>query len=61
MFHNKSKWIKWSICETVAGGSSQVPTGISKEDSTPLMVMVPGLTSDSASPVSIYNFELMHN
>lgn len=48
-------------CETVAGGSSQVPTGISKEDSTPLMVMVPGLTSDSASPVSTYNFELMHN
>lgn len=50
----------WSIYETVAGGSSQVPTGISKEDTTPLMVMVPGLTSDSASAVSAYYFEFLH-
>jgi hypothetical protein len=48
-----------SICETVSGGSSEVPTGISKEDTTPLLVMVPGLTSDSASPVSAYYPEFL--
>ncbi|KAF3331968.1 embryogenesis-associated protein EMB8 [Carex littledalei] len=42
--------LDWLLFSDVAGGSSQVPTGISKEDSAPLMVMVPGLTSDSASP-----------
>ncbi|KAJ1703231.1 hypothetical protein LUZ63_003010 [Rhynchospora breviuscula] len=41
--------LDWLLFSDVAGGSSQLPTGISKEDSTPLLVMVPGLTSDSAS------------
>lgn len=37
---------------TAKGYSLHTDGGISKDDTTPIMVVVPGLTSDSASAVS---------
>jgi hypothetical protein len=49
---------------TVSGGALHTNSFISKNDTTPIMVVVPGLTSDSASAVSslfIYFFTLVCN
>jgi hypothetical protein len=37
---------------TVSGGSFHMNGSISRNDTTPIMVVVPGLTSDSSSAVS---------
>lgn len=36
----------------VAGGTVNMNTKISKDDKTPIVMVIPGLTSDSTSPVS---------
>lgn len=37
---------------TASGGAFHVNNAISKEDTTPIVVVIPGLTSDSDSAVS---------
>ncbi|RWW02870.1 hypothetical protein GW17_00034018 [Ensete ventricosum] len=40
-------------CFSVAGGYSNMDKVISKDDTAPLVIVIPGLTSDSASPVCL--------
>ncbi|KAJ6814558.1 embryogenesis-associated protein EMB8-like [Iris pallida] len=42
--------LDWLLASDVAGVSSESVQNISKDDSTPIAIVVPGLTSDSASP-----------
>ena len=37
---------------TVSDGGRQIDDAVSRDDTTPLVVVIPGLTSDSHSPVS---------
>lgn len=37
---------------TVSGGAFHMDDVVSKEECTPVVMIIPGLTSDSASPVS---------
>lgn len=41
---------------TVAGSNVNMNTRISKNDKTPIVMVIPGLTSDSTSPVSFEYF-----
>ncbi|ONK65068.1 uncharacterized protein A4U43_C07F33270 [Asparagus officinalis] len=43
--------LDWLLASDVAGASYDTGRVISKDDSTPLVIVIPGLTSDSASPV----------
>lgn len=38
----------------VSGVSVQNDNALAKDDATPIVIIIPGLTSDSASPVSHY-------
>ncbi|ONK80645.1 uncharacterized protein A4U43_C01F20140 [Asparagus officinalis] len=44
--------LDWLLASDVAGASYDTGRVISKDDSTPLVIVIPGLTSDSASPVT---------
>ncbi|GLU06799.1 hypothetical protein SLE2022_237930 [Rubroshorea leprosula] len=42
--------LDWLLSSDVSGGAFRMCNSISKDDTTPLVVIIPGLTSDSASP-----------
>ncbi|XP_064992515.1 uncharacterized protein LOC135629256 isoform X1 [Musa acuminata AAA Group] len=42
--------LDWLLASDVAGGYSNMDKVISKDDTAPLVIVIPGLTSDSASP-----------
>lgn len=42
---------KIRLCFAVAGGSYGMDESITQDDTTPIVVVIPGLTSDSVSPV----------
>lgn len=46
---------------SVSGGAVRIESSISKDDTTPIVVVVPGLTSDSASPVNSDSFSAPFN
>ncbi|ONK73606.1 uncharacterized protein A4U43_C04F33380 [Asparagus officinalis] len=50
--------LDWLLASDVAGGPYETGRVLSKDDSTPLVIVVPGLTSDSASP---YMKHLVHS
>lgn len=45
-------WFEYLTCFTVSQGALHMNHSVSKSDTTPIMVVIPGLTSDSSSPVS---------
>lgn len=50
-----------SLVYIVSRGSYQMQNSISKEDTTPIAVVIPGLTSDSSSPVSFLFQPILYN
>ncbi|PKI41889.1 hypothetical protein CRG98_037716 [Punica granatum] len=42
--------LDWLMSSDVSGGAFHMESSISRDDTTPIVVVVPGLTSDSASP-----------